>query len=243
MHRALANFKILLLSMLALLARPALAEDSVLIRPAERTITITATGMVEVIPDEVTVTLGVRTEAQTAKAALEANSAAMRPIIDTLKGAGIEDKDIQTSNFSIQPSYDYSQNGKPPKLVGHTVSNLVHVKLHDTKRLGVVLDKVVALGSNEVSTIEFSSSKAEGMRDEARKKAVENAKRMADIYTKAAGVELGQVLSISEGEVEQGPRPMPMRAAVAKASPGGPPPIEAGEQSLQAQVTIVWAIK
>jgi uncharacterized protein len=243
MPRTLASLQILALSMLALLARPAFAEDAVLVKPAERTITISTTGMVQVIPDEVTVTLGVRTEAQTAKAALEANSAAMRPIIDALKDAGVEDKDIQTSNFSIQPAYDYSQNGKPPKLIGHTVSNLVHIKLRDTKRLGDVLDKVVALGSNEVSTIEFSSSKAEAMRDEARKKAVENAKRMADTYVKAAGVELGQVLSISEGEVEQGPRPMPMRAAVAKASSGGPPPIEAGEQSLEAQVTIVWAIK
>ena len=102
---------------------PAFAQET---KMTQRTITISASGSVTAVPDRVFIALGVMSEAKTARAALDANTAAMRKVIDTLKAEGLEDRDVQTSDFSIGPRYEYPQDGKPPKLVGYQVSNVVN---------------------------------------------------------------------------------------------------------------------
>jgi len=208
----------------------------------ERTITISAGGTVTARPDEAAVTIGVVSSARNAKAALAANNAAMQPVIDALKGVGIDTKDLATANFNLQPTYEYTNDGKPPKLTGYQVTNAVEVRVRAIARLGDILDTVVGQGSNQISGINFIVSKAEDLKDEARKSAVANATRMAKTYAAAAGVALGEVQSISEA-VEAREFGQLSASMAPKARAAGPAPIEPGEQTLEARVTMIWAIK
>lgn len=215
---------------------PADAQD----RPRERTITITASGDVAAEPDLAIVTTGAITEADTARAALTANSATMRKVIDGLKAAGIAARDIRTSQLVIEPRYSGSYAGKVSTIQGFRVSNRVTVTLRDLNRLGETLDQTASLGANQFGGIQFVVSKAETLTDEARGIAMDNAIRRARLYAKAAGAELGPVVTISE-EVH-GLRPFGgavMRTASASASV----PIEQGEQKLTVNVNVTWSLK
>ena len=228
------------LAVAAALLVPTLARAETMPAPKDRLISITASGSVSARPDEASVSIGVSSSARTAKAALDANSALMRPVIDSLKRAGLEDKDIATSEFNLQPAYAYTNDGKPPKLTGYQVSNTVTARVRQIEKLGEILDMVVGEGSNQVSGVRFSVSNAEVLKDQARKAAVANATRMAKTYAEAAGVALGEVQSIIEG-VAPSPSPRPVLAQAARGA--GPAPIEPGDQLLESQVTMVWAIK
>jgi uncharacterized protein YggE len=206
----------------------------------QRTITISASGSVTAVPDRVLITLGVTSEALTAREALDANSSAMRKVIDSLKAEGLGDRDVQTSDFSIGPRYEYYQDGKPPKLAGYQVSNMVNIRVTEIAKLGTILDKAVGEGSNQINGIRFEVSDADQRLDEARKSAVANARRMAELYATAAGASLGQVIRIEEANYNSAPMPMMRQAAAAEAAP---PPIEAGEQTLQVTVTITYALE
>lgn len=207
--------------------------------PRPRTVTVSATGQVEAVPDMAYISSGVVSEAKSARAAMAANSADMKKVIDALKAAGIEARDIQTSSFRIDPVYTNPRDGEVAVISGYRVSNQVGVRVRDLDKVGEVLDKVVTLGANEVSGPTFEVSKAETLKDEARKEAIKNARRRAELFATAAGVGIGDVLSITEDSGGYSP-PMPMaRAAMAAA----PPPIERGTETLTASVTVTWALK
>lgn len=206
----------------------------------QRTLTITATDSVGAAPDRVEINLGVTSRAENARNALSANTTNMNAIFETLKKNGIEKKYIQTSNFSIQPEYKHFKNGEPPKVRGYNVNNTVLVQVVDIEKLGVLLDEVVSSGSNQIHGIRFYVSKADELKDEARKLAVAKALRKATVYAQAAGVSLGDVLSIHEGSRNNvQPRGM-SRTMVAEASPV---PIAGGELQLGVSVTMTWLLK
>ncbi len=218
-----------------LLAGPAALADDV---EAARAITVSADGQVAAEPDQARISSGVTTEAATAAQALARNSEAMMKLIDGLKESGIDPKDIQTASFNVSPRYTRPERGETAVIDGYRVTNQVQVLARDLDKLGEVLDQLVSLGANEMGGLSFEVSKAETLRDEARKAAVANARRRAELYASAAGVALGEVLNIQEGG-DFSPRPMPMaRAMKAEAVP-----IERGTETLQASVTITWALK
>lgn len=207
-----------------------------------RIVSLTGHGEVRSTPDIAFVTSGVTTQGATAAEALAANTKAMTGLFAALKEAGIESKDIQTSNFSVQPRYDFS-NGQAPKLVGYDVSNNVTVKLRKVDTLGALLDKMVQSGSNQISGISFDVSKPEEAMDEARKLATQDATRKAKLYAQAMGIELGNVMQISEGSSTM-PQPVPfVRGAAMMKADAAPVPVAAGEQTLAADVNIIWEIK
>ncbi|MCA3555799.1 SIMPL domain-containing protein [Aestuariivirga sp.] len=207
-----------------------------------RIVSLTGHGEVRSTPDIAFVTSGVSTQGETAAEALAANTKAMTGLFAALKDAGIEDKDIQTSNFSVQPRYDFS-NGQAPKLVGYDVSNNVTVKLRKVDTLGALLDKMVQSGSNQISGVSFDVSQPEEAMDEARKLATQDATRKAKLYARAMGVELGNVMQISEGSSAV-PPPLPfVRGAAMMKADAAPVPVAAGEQTLAADVNIIWEIK
>jgi uncharacterized protein YggE len=216
-------------------APPALAHDEA----PKRTISLAATGAIKTTPDKVDISTGVTSEANTAREALDKNTSAMAEVIEALKGEGIDPKDIQTTNFSVNPVYQHIEN-KPPVIVGYRVTNQVRITLHDTGKLGAILDKVVSLGANEIDSIEFGVEEPEALKDEARKLALKNVTDNAKLYAEAAGVELGPILSISEEESSYQPRfaPAATRAEMAKAVP-----IEAGTASVEVRVRVSWEIK
>lgn len=141
----------------------------------------------------------------------------------------------------MQPRYDFS-NGQAPKLVGYDVTNNVTVKVKKVDNLGAMLDKLVQAGSNQINGVSFDVSKPEEAMDEARRLATADATRKAKVYAQAMGIELGNVMQVSEGTAAQPPMPM-VRGAMMKADAAAPVPIAAGEQSIAVDVNVVWEIK
>ncbi len=206
----------------------------------ERTITVSASGSIDVEPDAAHITSGVLTTARTARAALDQNNDTMANVIDGLKSAGIRAKDIQTSSINVQPRYQHNRDGQAPRVIGYQVTNQVNVFVRELDNLGEILDRLVSLGANQMHGLNFVVTDADQFKDDARVKAIENARRRADIYARAAGTEVGKVLQIIEGVVHAGPVPrMAGRAAMAAEAV----PIERGTQSLEVQVTATWALE
>jgi uncharacterized protein YggE len=226
------------LTLAAACLTPALADEGKLVR----SISLSGHGEVRMAPDLAIVTVGVMSSAATAREALDANTKAMDAVMTSLTAAGIEARDIQTSNFSVNPRYDYGQNNaQPPKVIGYDVSNNVSVTVRKLDSLGAVLDQVVSSGSNQINGVAFQVSKPEAATDEARKLAVADALRKAQVYTAASGVTLGQIISLTEGGGYQPPQPVfkTMRAEAASADV----PIAQGEQVIAVDVNFTWEIK
>ena len=226
----------LICGLMSVLAAPVLAEE----KGMDRTVTVSATGSISAAPDEATIATGVTSEAKTAREALTKNTEAMKQVIAELKSEGVDAKDIQTTQFNVEPVYVYPKEGQPPSVTGYRVNNMVGVRVRNLDKLGGVLDRLVTAGANQMNGISFDVSKAETLKDDARKTAMANAKRRADLLAQAAGADVGEVLQISEETSFQGPRPVVFakRAAMAESVP-----VERGEQELEARVTVTWRLK
>lgn len=206
-----------------------------------RTIVVTGAGEATKAPDMAYLTLGVEADGATASEALRKNSDRMEATIKTLRDAGVDKKDIQTSNLSVGARYDYSREGQAPRLIGYQATNTVSVKLRNLEKAGGVIDKAVSAGSNRLDSISFGFADPKPLLNEARRGAVIEARERASLYAVAAGVKLGEVLQISDAvTAAPGPYPVAMRADVAEAKAV---PIAAGEQTIAASVTIVYAIE
>jgi len=217
-----------------LLAVPASAETE---PPA--LISVTGEANVSVAPDLAQIDGGVTSEAKTAREASDANNAAMGKVLLALKGAGINEKDFQTSRLSLQPESAPSRTPPgAPTIVGYRASNRVTVRLHDVTKVAGVIDTMVAAGANDIGGINFSVSNASKLLDDAREQAIADARRKAEIYAKAAGVTLGAPISISEegapGPVFRAKMPMGMATTA---------PVAQGEETLKVSVSVSWAIK
>ncbi|WP_323715610.1 SIMPL domain-containing protein [Paracoccus aminovorans] len=201
-------------------------------------LTVTGEGESTAAPDLATISLGVSSRADTAAEAMRVNAEQQAKVIEALKAEGVEARDIQTSGLNLSPVIDY-QDGQAPKLTGYAAQNMVTVRVRDIGGLGPVLDKLVASGANEISGIAFSREDMTEALDQARGKAIADARHRAEVMAEAAGMRLGPLLSLSEAQPGGGPRPMMMAAADAKRADT---PVEAGELAVTAQVTAVFAM-
>jgi uncharacterized protein len=207
--------------------------------PKIPTIQVTGTGSVQVKPDTASISIGVSTEDGNAQNAVSRNNAATAKVISELEAAAIEKKDLKTSNFSVYPQYRTEGSDKHP-VVTYRASNTVTVTVHNLDKVGDILTKAVAAGSNQISGPNFSVSDAEKYLAEARKKAVENAIAKASVYAHAAGLKLGSILSMVE-EGAAAPVYAPRSASFSAAA--APVPVEAGEESIQARILLVVELK
>jgi uncharacterized protein YggE len=201
-------------------------------------ISVTGEATVSVPPDQAQIDGGVTTDAKTAREASDANNAAMGKVLLALKGAGIDEKDYQTSRLSLQPQYAPNRSGPSP-VVGYRASNRVTVKLRDVTKIAGIIDVLVGAGANELGGINFTVSQASKLLDDAREKAIADARRKAEIYAKAAGVTLGEPLSISE---EGGATPV-FRSKMVGGMAASAAPVAQGEETLSVTVSVSWAIK
>jgi uncharacterized protein len=216
-----------------LLATPALAQ---MVPPAA--ISVTGEATVSVPPDQAQIDGGITSEAKTAREASDANNTAMGKVLLALKGAGIEEKDVQTSRLSLQPQS--APKTGAAAIVSYRASNRVTVRLRDVTKVANVIDTLVGAGANEIGGINFVVSQASKLLDDAREQAVADARRKAEIYARAAGVTLGAPLSISE-QGGGGPSPMPFRKMAAGMAASTP--VAQGEETLAVTVSVSWAIK
>ncbi len=212
---------------------------------AAGTMQITGHGEVTAAPDTAFVTSGVTSQAENAKDALAANNADMAKLIDTLKAAGIKSEDIQTSGFSVNPNYVYSDardaNGYqlPPKITGYTVTNGVTVHVRDLTILGSVLDQAVTVGANQISGITFAVEDPTELYNEARKAAFADARAKAELYAEAAEVELGALALISEQINYAPPQPYMVKAQAVMAD-RAIVPVEVGTLTFSIDVNVNW---
>ena len=200
-------------------------------------VSVTGEATVSVAPDQAQIDGGVTSDARTAREASEANNAAMNKVMQALKGAGIEERDTQTSRLSLQPQYAPNRTGTSP-ITGYRASNRVTIRLRDVTKVANVIDVLAGAGANDIGGINFTVSQPSKHLDEAREKAVADARRKAEIYAKAAGVTLGEPLSISE---EGAPAPL-FRGKMAAPMAAGAP-VAQGEETLSVTVNVSWAIK
>lgn len=244
----LLTFLAMPLAGLALLLAGALAPVPALAKDDPAHMNLNGVGEINAKPDMAIVSSGVVTEAKTARAALDANTEAMTRVVDLLRAEGIEQKDLQTSGFSVQPQYtrprrNSSGEQPPPRIVGYSVSNQLTVKVRDLEKLGIILDKVVSAGSNRVNGVSFTFSNPRTLMDLARARAMEDALRKANIYVDAAGIKLGRITNISEqGSFHPQPRFRTMARAEMAADAAAPVPMEAGQQTLSVQISVTWEL-
>ncbi|MDZ4136162.1 MAG: SIMPL domain-containing protein [Paracoccaceae bacterium] len=213
-------------------AGPALAQQ----RPA---ITVTGEGRVDAAPDVATISLGVTTEGATATQAMAANSAELARVLANLRAAGIAERDLQTSGLSLNPNWNSSAPGMSPVIAGYVASNMLSVRVRALDTLGAVLDAAVKDGANALNGVSFGLADPAPALDEARRRAVADARARAVLLTGAAGVNLGAVMSITEGGGYAAPQPM---FRLERSMAADAVPVAAGEVSISAQVTIVWEI-
>jgi hypothetical protein len=210
----------------------------------EATIMVSGEGEAAIAPDMAVISLAVMRDAETAGEALSANSAAMAEVLADLKAQGIADKDLQTTDFSIQPKYKQETRTdgtyEAPVIVGYTVSNGLTVRVRDLAKLGEIIDRSVKLGVNQGGGISFTNDDPEAAVEAARKQAVEKAAAKAKTLTEAAGVKLGRVVEISENFA----RPMPQVYAAAPMAKMADEsvPIASGENLYTVTVNITYAI-
>ena len=205
-------------------------------------INVVGEGEVRLEPDQATLTLTVVREAEKAEAALEANSRAMNKVLAAMAEQGVPEADLRTSNFNIHPKYVYpkqdGQRNKKPRIVGYTVRNSLTVTVRELDELGEVLQKSVELGVNEGGNIQFGNSDPQAALSEARALAMKDAKARARTLAKAADVELGALLNVTE----QQRGPQYARKAMAAEMAMDAVPVAAGENSYRVSVNASYSI-
>jgi len=221
----------LMIALVLIMATPTYAEDVV------RRITVVGQGAVDTVPDMATVSMGVMTDAKTGAEAMAQNSKALEGVLKQLSAAGIEAKDVQTSNLSLSPRR--SSSGQR-QIAGFMASNTVTVRVRDLDRLGGVLDAVVQNGANTFHGLQFGLQEPQPAQDAARQDAVADARRKAQLYAAAAGVTLGDVLTISEAASRSASPVMMMGDSDMMQSRAVP--VAQGEVTVGATITIVYAI-
>jgi uncharacterized protein YggE len=214
------------------------------------TIAVSGTGKISAAPDVADISLGVVTEAKTAREALAANNEAMASLHKALKQRGVADKDMQTIEIRVTPRHKRrnptQDEGFTPQIIGYEVANQVRITARDIPRMGPLLDALVQVGANQIQGINFRIEDPEKLLDIARRQAIANAKRKAELYAGEAGVVVGAPILIREEgvivpfflqQIEE------REAAGEAAATMAPAPIAPGQQELSVTVHVVYALE
>jgi uncharacterized protein YggE len=201
---------------------------------------ISASGEVTRVPDLAIISAGVVTRSASASGAIQQAAARMARVRDALRQAGLADRDIQTSNLSLNPEYTYVNN-QPPKLNGYTASNQVSVRFRDIANAGAILDALVKEGANQINGPNLTIDKPEAALDEARAKAVATGRARAELYARSLGMRIVRVVSISESGGYSPPPPVP--AMMVERAQAADSKIDPGEQKLQVNLAMTFELQ
>jgi len=201
-------------------------------------ISTSATGEARVTPDRATIFIGVQSRATTASAASADNARRQRAVLDTLRVIGISGDRVSTLNYNVAPEMQYNPSGQTaPKVTGYVVTNTVRAEVMKLEDVGRVIDAALTKGANELSSLQFYSSKVDSARRAALSAAVANARADAEALARAAGGSLGALVELNTGEFPV--RPV-AEMAMARVAAAPRTPIEAGQQTVEATVTARW---
>lgn len=210
----------------------------------ERTIAVTGRGEISVEPDMATVIIGVQTESEVAAHALDQASAATAAILATLDEEGVAAQDIRSGAIRLNPQYSQSMLSSGSQINGYRAVNSVEVTVNDLDQLGGLLAAVVGDGANRLDGVQFGLQDPSEAMDEARRRAVAEGARLADLYATAAGVSTGDLIELREAG-SGGYQPLtaePRQMELAASSPRYDVPIAAGQIELTASVNMIYAI-
>jgi uncharacterized protein YggE len=210
----------------------------------DRTITVQGQGKVSAIPDIATLSVEVSQDGTDLDPVLTQVRKQMNQVLDVVKSQKIEDKDIRTDLFQVRPKYERDKRGNPLP-VGYTVENRISVKVRDLKKTGKVLTAVLGAGATSVNGPDFEIDNPQVIERQALAAATKDAMAKAQTVAEAAGVQLGEILEINPQGMNwpTPPRPFMMRAMAMPAAVEASEPISAGEQTLTANVTVVYSIQ
>lgn len=208
---------------------------------SKNTISATATGDVYAKPDLAIVSFSVVNEAKTATEALTKNAEKINAVIDFVKSGGVDLKDLKTTNFSINPRYEWRKDGNERIFVGYEVSQSLEIKIRDLSKIGELIEGATGEGANQVGNLYFAVDNQDKISSEARQKAIDEAKTKAQELSSQLGVKLGKIVNFSEG----GFSPIPIYYGLEKSigMGGAAPQIETGENKISVTVTITYEIR
>jgi uncharacterized protein YggE len=238
---------VLLVAALGVLALSGCASPAVAQPTSEtpHTISVTGNGVAYGTPDLATVQIGVQSRSPDAGQAVDENTGRMNALVAALKGLGLEEKDIQTTNFSVYPQQDYDpQTGQPTGKVTYIVDNTVSLTVRDLNQVGEVLGQATGAGANNIYGISFGVSDPAKLEADARAKAMADAKARAEQLAQAAGVTLDTPMTISE-YLSGGPIPYAVDNVALADGRGSaaPVPVSAGQLQVNMQVNVTYIIK
>ena len=206
-------------------------------------ISVSGTGRALAEPDTALLSMGVSVLADSAREARDRAAGHMNALLDSVKGNGIDDKDIHTTQFALNPEYSYPSNGTPV-LRGYRLTNSVSVTVRDLDRVPEVIDEAVeAVGDPiQISGVTFTIEDPEALLAGARAKAMADAKAKAQQLAELGGVTLGRPIAINEGSTG-GPPPVFYHGELAQAAADQATPIEPGQLELSVNVSVTYAIE
>lgn len=213
-----------------------------------RTIRVAGVGQVSAEPDLATVQFAVETTGRTAQAAGQENATLMDRVIRALLAAGVTRDDIETSGYGIYPEYAEQTRSSdpmaPPQIRGYRAMNQVSVRTTDLERVGRLIDAGLDAGANRMNGVSFELRNSAAAETEALEEAVSEARRSAETIARTLGVRLGAVLDASTSS--QPPQPMyrmvAREEAMAQAASAPATPIQAGEQTVYANASLIYEI-
>lgn len=210
---------------------------------ARDTITISGEGKVTAIPDIATIEVGVNTIKADVGSAQKENTDKMNAVTKRVKDLGVDKKDIQTTQYNIYPQYDYNE-GKQ-RLRGYQVTQTARIKIRDLEKIGAILEAVGSAGANQISGVSFTIDEPEKLRQEAREKALDNAREKAKALADHADVKLGKIVTFSESSGGISP-PVPYFSKEMALGRGGDvavaPDVQAGSMEIIVNVNVSYEI-
>jgi uncharacterized protein YggE len=201
------------------------------------TINVTGEGIVRVVPDEVTINIRVENTGENTKTLKQQNDATISEVLKFLKKMDIAEKDVRTEYMNLSKNYDYNS-----KTYTFAANQSLSVKLRDLNKYEAVMKGLINTGINHIDDVNFSSSKQETLKSEARKKAVENAQMKAREYASVLNQTIGKAISISELSNSAGPQPMYKVAMMDSASGSGSQTIALGEIEIRTTVNVSFLL-
>ena len=212
------------------------------VQAPQRTLNVNGTGKAYLVPDIAYINIGVHTESKDASEAVATNASQTQKVIDSLKAAGVDEKDIQTTNFSIYPQQKFDDKGQPTGEIIYMVDNTVAVTVRDVAKIGELLDAAVKAGANNIYGIQFDVADKSAALTQARTAAVEDAQTIAKELADAAGVTLGQIMTISS----YGGTPVPIyegKGGGMAVANSAAVPVSPGQMVLTVDVAMVYEIR
>lgn len=207
---------------------------------APQDLTVSGTGKAYIKPDIAVVNFGVTTEAIKSQDAVDQNNKKMNVIIAEIKKLGVEEKDIQTTNYNLNPVYDWTNRGGRI-FTGYSLNQQITVKIRNFDKINGILDSATTNGATNVGDLQFTVDDMEKIRTEARAKAIAEAKTKAQALANEAGLKLGKLVNVSEG-YNNYPQPL-YGMGVAKEMSSVAPDIQTGQVEINVTVNLTYKLK